>query len=95
MGTVVFPEAPLKIFLTASAEARAQRRQKQLMEKGESVSLPRLLEAIEERDARDQSRSAAPLVPADDALTIDSTQLSAEQVLKEVLAEARHRHLAP
>ncbi|EED33762.1 cytidylate kinase [gamma proteobacterium NOR5-3] len=93
MGTVVFPDAPLKIFLTASAEARAKRRHLQLMEKGESVTLARLLETIEERDARDRNRLESPLVPADDALVIDSTGISASAVLDTVLWEARNRQL--
>lgn len=83
MGTVVFPEAKLKLFLTASAEARAERRFRQLQPTDDSVSLARLLEAIEQRDARDQARSASPLVPASDAVVIDSTVLSAEEVLTE------------
>jgi len=82
MGTVVFPEAPLKIFLTASAEARAERRFHQLQGMGESVSLARLLTDIEQRDARDQSRTVSPLVPAEDAIIIDSTALSADEVLQ-------------
>lgn len=93
MGTVVFPDAPLKIFLTASAAARAERRQRQLMAKGESVTLARLLETIEERDARDRNRSESPLVPADDALVIDSTGVSASEVLNVVLREARLKQL--
>lgn len=80
MGTVVFPDAPLKIFLTASAEARARRRQTQLLQRGESVSLPRLLEAINERDRRDSDRSVSPLVAAEDAIVIDSSDLSADGV---------------
>ena len=82
MGTVVFPRAPLKIFLTASAEARAERRFHQLQGMGESVSLARLLTDIQERDARDQSRTVSPLVPAEDAIIIDSTALSADEVLQ-------------
>jgi cytidylate kinase len=82
MGTVVFPWAPLKIFLTASAEARAERRFHQLQGMGESVSLARLLTDIEQRDARDQSRTVSPLVPAEDAIIIDSTVLSADEVLQ-------------
>ena len=93
MGTVVFPRAPLKIFLTASSEARAKRRQAQLLAKGESVTLARLLETIEERDARDRSREASPLVPADDAVLIDSTALSADEVLQTALREADQRRL--
>ena len=83
MGTVVFPEAKLKLFLTASAEARAERRLRQLQPTDDSVSLARLLEALEQRDARDQARSASPLVPASDALVMDSTALSADEVLSE------------
>ena len=91
MGTVVFPQAPLKIFLTASAEARAERRFHQLQGMGESVSLARLLTDIEQRDARDQSRIVSPLVPAEDAIVIDSTTLSADEVLRAArdLAAAR------
>ena len=80
MGTVVFPDAPLKFFLTASAQERAERRYKQLIAKGESVSLPRLLEDIEERDARDSSRKVSPLVPAEDAIVIDSTATPIDEV---------------
>ena len=82
MGTVVFPRAPLKIFLTASAGARAERRFHQLQGMGESVSLARLLTDIQQRDARDQSRTVSPLVPAEDAIIIDSTALSADEVLQ-------------
>jgi cytidylate kinase len=91
MGTVVFPRAPLKIFLTASAEARAARRFHQLQGMGESVSLARLLTDIQQRDARDQSRTVSPLVPAEDAIIIDSTALSADEVLQAArdLAAAR------
>ena len=91
MGTVVFPEAPLKIFLTASAEARAERRFHQLQGMGESVSLARLLTDIQQRDARDQSRTVSPLVPAEDAIIIDSTALTADEVLQTArdLAAAR------
>jgi cytidylate kinase len=91
MGTVVFPDAPLKIFLTASAQARAERRFHQLQGMGESVSLARLLTDIEQRDARDQSRIVSPLVPAEDAIVIDSTALSADEVLQAArdLAAAR------
>jgi cytidylate kinase len=91
MGTVVFPQAPLKIFLTASAEARAERRFHQLQGMGESVSLARLLTDIQQRDARDRSRAVSPLVPAEDAIVIDSTALSADEVLQAArdLAAAR------
>ncbi|WP_220721089.1 (d)CMP kinase [Agarivorans litoreus] len=82
MGTVVFVDAPAKIFLDASAAERAQRRYNQLQEKGFSVSFDHLLSEIEERDHRDRNRSVAPLVPAQDALVIDSTSLSIEEVVK-------------
>ncbi len=84
MGTVIFPDAKLKIFLTASAEARADRRYKQLKQKGESVNLPRLFQDIEKRDERDMSRSISPLAPAKEAHLIDSTEMSIEMVLKEI-----------
>ena len=93
MGTVVFPGAPLKIFLTASAEARAERRFHQLQGMGESVSLARLLTDIQERDARDQSRTVSPLVPAEDAIIIDSTALSADEVLQAARELAAAREL--
>lgn len=89
MGTVVFPDADLKIFLTASAEERARRRHKQLSEKGIHAMLPVLLREIEERDQRDRTRSVAPLVPADDARIIDSTALSVDAVVAMVLAWAK------
>lgn len=91
MGTVVFPDAPLKIFLTASAEARAERRHKQLKHKGLSVNLAALLQSIQERDERDRNRKVAPLRPASDAVIIDSTDMSVDDVLVEVLALARQR----
>jgi len=84
MGTVVFPRAALKMFLTASSQVRAKRRYKQLITKGESVNLPRLLEDIKERDLRDSSRDISPLVPAEDAVIIDTSELSIEQVFAEV-----------
>jgi cytidylate kinase len=88
MGTVVFPQAPLKIYLTASAEERAQRRYKQLINKGQSVSLPALLEDIRARDERDMQRAVAPLRPADDAIVIDSTAMGIEEVVDTVLSLA-------
>lgn len=91
MGTVVFPDAALKIFLTASAEERAQRRYKQLKDKGFDVNLRALLEEIEARDQRDTQRTVAPLTPADDAIVIDSTAHSIEQVQDRVLALAAQR----
>lgn len=86
MGTVVFPEAPVKVFLTASAEERARRRYHQLKEAGADVNIERLLDEIRARDERDMNRSAAPLKPADDAQVIDSTGLSIEEVLSKVMA---------
>jgi len=86
MGTVVFPDAVLKIFLTASVEARAERRHKQLKEKGENVNLSRLFQEIEMRDERDRTRAASPLVPAPGAHTIDSTEMSIDEVLREILS---------
>jgi len=94
MGTVVFPDAPLKLFLTASAAERAERRYKQLMVKGESVNLPRLLRDIEERDARDATREVSPLVPAEDAIVIDSTATPIDQVFALVMQSVRDRGLA-
>jgi cytidylate kinase len=84
MGTVVFPHAEAKIFLTASAEERARRRYNQLKEKGHDVNIARLLADIQARDERDANRSVAPLVPAEDALVLDSTHLNIEQVLEKV-----------
>ncbi len=84
MGTVIFPDAEHKIYLTASVEERAQRRYKQLKEKGESVTLSRLFREIEKRDERDMNREIAPLVPAHDAVTIDSTRLSVDEVMRAI-----------
>ena len=89
MGTTVFPTAPVKIFLTASAAKRAERRYKQLKEKGLPANLAALTAEIEERDQRDQSRAASPLVPAADAVVIDSTQLSIDEVVDRVMELAR------
>jgi cytidylate kinase len=89
MGTVVFPQAPVKIFLDASAEERAKRRYKQLMEKGLTANLANLTAEIRERDERDRNRAVAPLRPAEDAVVIDSTSLSIEAVLECVLELAR------
>lgn len=80
MGTVVFPDAPAKLFLDASAEIRAKRRYKQLIENGLSANLAALVEEIQARDDRDRNRAIAPLVPAEDALVVDSTHLSIEAV---------------
>lgn len=94
MGTVVFPDAPLKIFLTASAEERARRRFLQLKGRGDDVNLASLLEEIRERDERDTQRAVAPLKPADDAVQLDSTTLSIEEVLQKILSEVAERDLA-
>jgi cytidylate kinase len=93
MGTAVFPEARLKIFLTASAEERALRRHKQLKDKGSDVSLAGLSREIAERDLRDSTRAASPLKPAPDAEIIDSTGLSIDQVVERVLDSGRDRAL--
>lgn len=94
MGTVVFPDAPLKVFLTASAEERARRRYLQLKAKGDDVSLASLLEEIRARDERDTQRAIAPLKPALDAIQLDSTELSIEQVLERILSEVADRDIA-
>ncbi|WP_281557245.1 (d)CMP kinase [Thalassomonas sp. RHCl1] len=86
MGTVVFPDAPVKVFLTASAEERAERRFKQLKEKGFDVKIGRLLDDIRQRDERDRTRPVAPLVPAEGALTVDSTSLSIQEVVNKILS---------
>ncbi len=86
MGTVVFPDAVLKVFLTASAEERARRRHKQLIEKGISIIIEGLLRDIRERDARDANRAAAPLVTAPDAVLLDTTDLSIAAATTAVLA---------
>lgn len=93
MGTVVFPNAPLKIYLTASADERAKRRLEQLRSKGVAAKLCDLKNDILERDARDMNRASAPLKPAEDALQVDSTQLSITQVVDLILAEAKSRGL--
>lgn len=85
MGTVVFPEADFKVFLTASAEERAQRRYKQLIEKGIDANLSQITGEIEERDRRDMERETAPLAMASDAFYIDSSKMSIETVIEEIL----------
>jgi cytidylate kinase len=94
MGTVVFTDAPLKVFLTASAEERARRRYLQLKAKGDDVNLASLLDEIRARDERDTQRAVAPLKPAADAIVLDSTELSIEQVLERILSEVADRDLA-
>jgi cytidylate kinase len=93
MGTVVFPSAALKIFLTASADERARRRYNQLKDKGSGVSLAALSREIAERDARDSSRAASPLIPAPDSVLIDSTDLTIDAVVEQVLGLGRQRKL--
>jgi cytidylate kinase len=85
MGTVVFPDAALKVFLTASVPARAERRHKQLMEKGISTNIADLSRDLEARDRRDTERSAAPLRPAEDAYRLDSSELTIDEVVAQVL----------
>jgi cytidylate kinase len=86
MGTVVFKDAPVKVFLTASAEERAQRRFNQLKDKGFDVKIGRLLNDIRQRDERDQNREVAPLIPAEGALIIDSNDLSIDEVVNKILS---------
>ncbi|MCT8546281.1 (d)CMP kinase [Glaesserella parasuis] len=85
MGTVVFPEAEIKFFLDASAEERTKRRVKQLQEKGFNANFDEILAEIKERDFRDRNRPVAPLVPAKDAMILDSTHLSIEEVIQQAL----------
>jgi cytidylate kinase len=93
MGTVVFPDAPLKIFLTASAEERACRRHKQLMEHGISASITSLIQEIEDRDRQDRDRPVSPLVPDAEAQVVDSTGRSPEQLCEHIIGLARIRNL--
>jgi len=94
MGTVVFTQAPVKIYLTASAEERAKRRFLQLKEKGVAGDLTQILEDIMQRDERDMNRAVAPLKPAQDALVVESTNMSIEQVLDVVITELERAQLA-
>ncbi|HEX4880845.1 MAG TPA: (d)CMP kinase [Porticoccaceae bacterium] len=91
MGTVVFPAAALKVFLTASSEERARRRYKQLIEKGETATLAGLVEAVNERDERDRNREVAPLRPAEGAVQVDSTGRTIEEVVAAILAVAEEQ----
>ena len=86
MGTAIFPEADVKIYLTASAGARAERRYNQLIHKGIGVNLHDLFQSIQARDERDMNRAVSPLRPAEDALVIDSTDMDIEEVLQNVKA---------
>ena len=85
MGTTVFPDANLKIFLTASVKERANRRYKQLITKGIDATLPDLLQDLKERDKRDTERTVSPLKPAEDAVTLDSTDLTIDEVVNQIL----------
>ena len=91
MGTTIFPDAELKIFLTASAEERAKRRYKQLKDKGISANLSQLTVELKERDERDSTRSASPLLAADDAIVIDTSELSIDQVCAQVMQLVEQR----
>ncbi len=91
MGTVVFPDAVLKVFLTASTATRAQRRYKQLIDKGNHANLAALSRDLEERDKRDAARAVAPLKPATDAVSVDSSELTIDAVVDQVLKKYRER----
>ena len=93
MGTIVFPQAVAKVFLTASAEARAERRYKQLIEKGMSASLPALVADMQARDARDSARAVAPLQPATGALLLDTTEIGVEAAVQAVLNHYRAQRI--
>ncbi len=93
MATVVFPDAALKIFLTANPEIRAERRYKQLKEKGISANLRALSRDLAERDARDANRAVAPLAPAPDSQVLDSSALSIDEVVERIVSWCRERHL--
>jgi cytidylate kinase len=95
MGTVVFPDATLKVFLTASPEVRAERRYKQLIEKGISANLRALSRDLQERDARDANRAVAPLVPAADSQVLDSSALSIDEVADRIVGWYRERTGGP
>lgn len=94
MGTVVFPEADLKIFLTASAQKRAQRRVKQLQEMGKPARMSAILAEIEARDARDTQRASSPLLPADDAISLDSSEMGIDDVIATVLSHYQRINVA-
>ncbi len=95
MGTVVFPDAELKIFLVASPEERALRRYNQLKERGISVTLSDLIKELRERDRRDQERTVAPLKPAEDAIRIDTDRLNVDQVVERIIAEIKRKKAFP
>ncbi len=91
MGTVIFPDAPLKVFLTADVQARAERRHRQLRDKGHDSDFSELLRVLQERDRRDTTRATAPLAPAADAVVVDSTELDVDQTVAQVLQAWRSR----
>lgn len=91
IATVVAPDADVKIFLTASAEARAARRSKELRERGEEAIYPRVLQEMQDRDARDSGRAAAPLRPADDAIVVDTTEMDRDAVFENVFTIVQSR----
>ena len=91
IGSVVFPDAELKIYLTASTEVRAQRRWREHQQKGEAISLDRTLEEVRERDRRDRERTASPLVRASDAVLVDSTAMEAEEVARLIVMLAQNQ----
>jgi cytidylate kinase len=93
MGTVVFPDAGLKVFLTASVSVRAQRRYKQLIDKGIDANLHALSRDLAQRDERDAARAVAPLAPAPDALLLDSSELPLDEVVGRILGWCRERNL--
>jgi cytidylate kinase len=93
IGTVILPDADLKVFLTASAEARARRRYAELTEKGIKTSVEELIAQQNERDARDSSRDVAPLAPADDAILLDNSQINLQETIDEVIRFAREKKL--
>lgn len=93
MGTVIFPDASLKVFLTASVEMRAQRRYKQLIDKGFSASITDLSRDLAERDARDAQRTTAPLKPAEDAFMLDTSSMNADQAVSQVLRWYAQTHV--
>jgi len=94
IGTVVFPEASLKVFLTAASEERARRRQEDDQQRGQAVGLEQTIAAIEQRDQLDKERKMSPLIPAPDAVEVDSTNLTADQVVERILALAREKKMA-
>jgi cytidylate kinase len=94
MGSIVFRDAGLKIFLTASAEERARRRYNQLMAKGMGASMSALLQEIRERDVRDSQRSAAPLLKCSDAIELDTTEMTVDEAVAQVLARFNNKRAA-